>query len=68
MTIENLHKALGILMAAGVKGYALAAEHDIIYLGSDSAEKCPPDSDDGKTLDDLGCHISSESGGWAAFV
>jgi hypothetical protein len=69
MTIENLQQALDIFLAAGVKGYALCAEHDILYVGAnEGAELIPPDSPDGQRLKALGMHIDSESESWAAFV
>lgn len=43
----------------------VGAEHDIVYLNLD-ADDVPEDSDDGKILDDYGCHIQDEC--WCRFV
>lgn len=67
MTIEKVYKAIGILIENGVTGYSLAAEHDILYLcGEDDANRLPPEAS--KALEELGCHKSSDTDGWAAFV
>ena len=48
-------------------GFAFGAEHDIIYVFVD-AEALPEDSDDGRLLDGLGFHYSTESDTWAYFT
>jgi len=66
VTIENLKAGLDILVAAGYKGYGLAAEHDVLYVLWDDKIKMPLSTY--RTLKKLGFHVSSGDEHWYIYT
>ena len=64
-------EALEIMAPHYAKGmdtdYFMEAEHDIVYFHV-TAEQIPEDSPEGKRLEELGFHLSSDADCWAKFV
>lgn len=66
MTIENLQKGLEIFTANGVKGYSLAAEHDILFVAGTSEAKLKLSQI--RELYKLGFMIDKELESWFLFT
>lgn len=62
-TLAQYAEALTILAAYSDKGWALDAEHDIIYSHVEKVS-----AQDEERLEALGWHISSDTECWAAFT
>lgn len=59
--LKILHKYLGD------KQYFLDAQHDIISFAL-TREDLSPESEDGRRLRALGCHVASEEGHWSYYT
>lgn len=69
MNISGFRKVFDIVAKHSPKGEDVwplqAAEHDIVYFAL-TEEQVPEDSDDGKVLKELGCHLDYDC--WAKYV